>query len=78
MNVGKTLGFVAGLGLIGGLVAYYVKQQAEANEGLEAPHSVNTDKGHAKVTKAVKKTLHEHEGEDSPVVQAFQAALDAE
>lgn len=78
MNIGKTLGLVAGLGLVGGLVALYLKQQAAANEGLEAPHSVNTDKGHAKVTKAVKKTLREHEGEDSPVVQAFQEALDAE
>ncbi len=64
MNVGKTLGFVTGLGLIGGLVAYYVKQQAEENEGVESSHAVNTDKGHAKVTKAVKKMLRQHERGD--------------
>lgn len=78
MNVGKTVAFVGALGLVGGLVAFYLKQQAEADADLPTPHTVNTDKGHAKVAKVVEKTLHEHEGEDSPVVQAFQEALQAE
>jgi len=77
MNVGKTLAFVAAAGLVGGIVAYYLKEQAEG-EDLPTPHTVNTDKGHAKVAKVVEKTLHEHDGEDSPVVQAFQEALQAE
>jgi len=78
MNVGKTLGFVAAAGLVGGIVTYFLKQQSEADADLPTPHTVNTDKGHAKVAKTVEKTLHEHEGEDSPVVQAFQEAIQAE
>lgn len=75
MNIGKTVGFVAVAGLVGGLVAVYLKKQAEADADLPTPHVVNSDKGHKKVAKVVEKTLHKHEGEDSPVVQAFQEAL---
>ena len=78
MNAGKIVGFVAAAGLVGGLVAVYLKNKAEADADLPTPHTVNTDKGHKKVAKAVEKTLHQHEGEDSPVVQAFQEALAAD
>lgn len=75
MNARNALIFAAAFGLVGGLVAYFLKKQQEANEGLETPHAVNTPKAHKHVAHVVEDVLEKHQGEDSPVVQAFDKAV---
>ena len=71
MNARTILLFLAGAAAAAVLVFALRNQASEA-----APvHAVNTETGHARVTHIVEKTLHEHEGEESPIVAAFAEAL---
>ena len=73
MNARTAVIALAGAGLVV-LFAAALRKQAE-DAAVVAPHEVNSRHAHSRVAGVVEKTLHEHEGEDSPVVQAFAEAL---
>ena len=53
--------------------AYLIKTYSSKKTGSPASAPVNED--NAKVVHLVEETLHQHEGEDNPIVHAFEAAL---
>lgn len=76
MNARTAVIVLAGAGLAVLFIAA-LRKQAEDGSAV-APHEVNSRHGHARVANVVEKTLQQHEGEDTPFVQAFEQALEEE
>jgi len=71
MNARTILLFLAGAAAAAILVTMLRTRDSQT----ASVHGVNTEEGHARVSHIVEKTLHEHEGEESPIVAAFAEAL---
>lgn len=60
------------------VAAYLIKNDRgkAQNAASQAPAMPKTD--NSQVVHLIEETLHRHEGEDNPIVQAFEAALEHE
>ncbi len=58
--------------------AYLIKTYSDKAPSAGSPVSAPPKVDNSQVVHLVEETLHQHEGEDNPIVHAFEAALEHE
>jgi hypothetical protein len=59
-------------------VVYFLKTVTNKAQKAGSPAAAPSKADNSQVVHLVEETLHQHEGEDNPIVHAFEAALEQE